>query len=80
MKEAKASDEVERKKAEKETVRWVLGTPARLEKLVADGSREEAEKDWEEVRELLKKWEGVKGVQELRDACEKVMEKSDEAS
>ncbi|KAB8260235.1 Vps51/Vps67-domain-containing protein [Aspergillus pseudonomiae] len=80
MKEAKASDEVERKKAEKETVRWVLGTPARLEKLVADGSREEAEKDWEEVRELLQKWEGVKGVQELREACEKAMEKSDDAS
>ncbi|OGM43914.1 hypothetical protein ABOM_005916 [Aspergillus bombycis] len=63
MKEAKASDEGERKKAEKETV-----------------SREEAEKDWEEVRELLQKWAGVKGVQELRETCEKVMEKTDDAS
>ncbi|KAL4779818.1 Vps51/Vps67-domain-containing protein [Aspergillus varians] len=66
--------------AEKETVRWVLDAPRRLEKLVADGNRDEAEKDWDEVRRLLGKWEGVKGVAEVREACEKAMEKKDEAA
>lgn len=68
------------KKAEKETVRWVLEAPRRLERLVADGNREGVEKDWDEVRKLLEKWEGVKGVAEVRDACEKAMEKDDESS
>ncbi|KAL3482451.1 Vps51/Vps67-domain-containing protein [Aspergillus californicus] len=72
-----AAEAGEGKAAEKETVRWVLGVPQRLEKLVADGKREEAEKDWEEVRKLLEKWQGVKGVAEVREACEKVMEKED---
>ncbi|CBF83562.1 hypothetical protein AN3015.2 [Aspergillus nidulans FGSC A4] len=69
----------ERERREKETVRWVLEAPGRLAKLVEDGKREEAEKDWEEVRRLLEKWEGVKGVAEVRTACEKAMQKEDEA-
>ncbi|RDW86739.1 uncharacterized protein DSM5745_03381 [Aspergillus mulundensis] len=68
----------EKEKQEKETVRWVLGAPGRLEGLIKDGKREEAEKDWEEVGRLLAKWEGVKGVSEVREACEKVMEKEEE--
>ncbi|KAL4926919.1 COG1/VPS51 family protein [Aspergillus undulatus] len=67
------------RKAQKETVKWVLDAPGRLEGLVKGGKREEAEKDWDEVRKLLEKWEGVKGVTEVREACEKVMQKEDEA-
>ncbi|KAB8073709.1 Vps51/Vps67-domain-containing protein [Aspergillus leporis] len=80
MKEVKGKDEVGRRRAEKETVRWVLGAPVRLERLIGEGKWEEAEKDWDEVRGLLGKWQGVKGVKEVREACEKVMEKDDEAS
>ncbi|KAI9045532.1 uncharacterized protein KD926_007948 [Aspergillus affinis] len=80
MKEAKTSDAADRKKAEKQTVKWVLAAPERLEKLLADGNREEAERDWEEVRNLLAKWGEVKGVKEIREACEKVMKTKDEAS
>ncbi|KAF7585288.1 hypothetical protein BBP40_011438, partial [Aspergillus hancockii] len=47
---------------------------------IAEGKREEAESDWDEVKELLGKWEGANGVDEVRDACEKVMQKDDEAS
>lgn len=68
----------ERERREKETVKWVLDAPGRLGKLVEDGKREEAEKDWEEVRRLLEKWEGVNGVAEVRTACEKAMQKEDE--
>ncbi|KAL3463025.1 Vps51/Vps67-domain-containing protein [Aspergillus heterothallicus] len=80
MREAKESaGEVSGSKAaEKETVRWVLTAPKRLEGLIKDGKREEADKDWAEVRKLLDKWQGVKGVAEVRDACEKVMQEEEE--
>lgn len=75
MKETKASSEESiRRKVEKETVKWVLAAPDRLSKFLKEGKREEAEKDWVEVRRLLEKWDGVKGVSEIRDACETVME------
>ncbi|KAL2815503.1 Vps51/Vps67-domain-containing protein [Aspergillus granulosus] len=79
MKEAKGSagDALEGQAAEKETVKWVLAAPKRLEGLVKDGKRADAEEDWDEVRKLLEKWEGVKGVAEVRQACEKVMKVED---
>lgn len=73
VKEAKSAQEDDRKNAERETVRWVLAAPERLRKLLGEGKREGAEKDWEEVDGLLKKWEGVKGVAEVRTACEEAM-------
>ncbi|KAL4810132.1 Vps51/Vps67-domain-containing protein [Aspergillus unguis] len=72
-------EQLDKVRKEKETVRWVLGAPERLKELVADGNREDAEKDWEEVGKLLGKWEGVKGVAEVREKCEKIMEKEGEA-
>ncbi|KKK27194.1 hypothetical protein ARAM_007280 [Aspergillus rambellii] len=80
MRDAKAMAEAQSRKAEKDTVRWVIAAPDRLERLVAEGKKEEAEKDWEEVRNLLEKWPGVKGVVEVREACEKVMERETEAA
>ncbi|PYH41962.1 COG1/VPS51 family protein [Aspergillus saccharolyticus JOP 1030-1] len=80
IREAKVEEGTERRKAERQTVQWVLGAPERLEKLLAEGKAEEAERDWEEVRKLLGKWEGVKGVAEVREACEKVLEGGDESS
>ncbi|KAL2865841.1 Vps51/Vps67-domain-containing protein [Aspergillus lucknowensis] len=76
---ANAVEDSKAKAAERETVKWVLAAPKRLEELVADGEREEAEKDWSEVRRLLEKWQGVKGVAEVREACEKVMEEEEAA-
>lgn len=61
---------------EKETVRWVLAAPKRLERLVAKGKAEEAQRDWDEISRLLDRWDGVKGVLEVRRACEKVMEQA----
>ncbi|KAK2858432.1 hypothetical protein FQN49_004735 [Arthroderma sp. PD_2] len=55
---------------EKATVIWVLGTPKRLKLLLDSGKRAEAESDWSEIRSLLSKWDGVKGVNELRAECE----------
>lgn len=58
---------------ERETVRWVLGASRRLEEMVGKGRREEAETEWREVEGLLGKWEGVRGVPEVRRECERVM-------
>ncbi|KAJ5967724.1 hypothetical protein N7501_003972 [Penicillium viridicatum] len=73
MKEAKQEDEASTQKREKDTVRWVLAAPQRLEKLVAEDKQEDAEKDWKEIQHLLDAWGDVKGVSEIREACEKVM-------
>lgn len=77
MNEAKGDEDTSgNKKVEKETVVWVLAAPERLEKLLAEKKREEAEKDWMEIEKLLDAWGGVKGVAEVREACEKVMGKA----
>lgn len=61
------------KTAEQSTVEWVLATPDRLRKNLSEGNTEEAEKDWAEVDSLLDGWKNVKGVTELRAACEEIM-------
>lgn len=58
---------------QRETVRWVLGAAKRLEWLVKQGRREEAKEEWQEVEGLLRRWEGVKGVEEVKRECEGVM-------
>ena len=73
MREARSKQGGQRNVAEKETVKWVLAAPGRLERLLATGKREEAEEDWGEIKRLLDKWEGVNGVAEVREACERVM-------
>jgi hypothetical protein len=57
----------------KDLVRWVLDAPKRLEALIGEDKREEAERDWQKVEELLGKWHGVKGVEDVKHACEVVM-------
>ena len=61
------------KRRQRETVRWVLDAPKRLGRLLDGGKKVEAEKDWSEIKGLLDKWEGVRGVEEVRGQCEKVM-------
>ncbi|OAX83374.1 hypothetical protein ACJ72_02266 [Emergomyces africanus] len=63
---------------QKETVRWVLTSPKRLKHLLDDGKGEEAERDWKELEKLLERWKSVKGVDELRMACEEIMVKNGE--
>jgi hypothetical protein len=75
IKEVRDAEPSQPKKAEKETVRWVLAAPDRLEKLMVEDKQNEAEKDWEEIQRLLNAWGEVKGVAEVRAACEKVMDK-----
>ncbi|KAJ5549178.1 hypothetical protein N7513_006412 [Penicillium frequentans] len=78
IKEARENEPVPEKMAEKETVKWVLAAPERLGALLEQGRREDAEKDWKEVQELLGAWGQVKGVAEIRESCEKIMSQSQE--
>lgn len=62
-----------RRRQEQATVRWVLAAPTRLGALLEAGKEEEANDEWAEVQRLLVKWDGVVGVEEVRDNCVKVM-------
>lgn len=70
----KEPTEEERKAVQaRKTVKWVLDAPRRLRKLVEEGDRDKAEKDWEEVKALLEKWKGVEGVEKVRKGCEEAL-------
>lgn len=73
VQETKSRAENQERAAERDTVKYALNTPDRLRRLLREDKREEAEKDWEEIKQLLEKWDGVKGVAELRAACEEIM-------
>lgn len=65
-----------RRRQEQATVRWVLAAPTRLRAMLEAGGEEEEEeavKEWTEVQQLLGKWDGVAGVEELKITCMKVM-------
>lgn len=62
-------EEVERRMRERGTVRWVLGAEGRLRRMAS----EEAEREWRVLVGVLGKWKGVKGVEDVRRACEEVM-------
>lgn len=72
-----ADAEVKRKREQQETVRWVLDAPKRLQELVDAGQRQQADAEWSKVSSLLDKWNGVSGVDEVRQSCQAVLQTSD---
>lgn len=66
-------EESERKRMQRDTVSWVVTTPRRLGRLLDKGDKEEALKDWDEVKGILGKWKAVQGADELKDECERIM-------
>ncbi|OKL56852.1 hypothetical protein UA08_08004 [Talaromyces atroroseus] len=67
------------KTAEQETVEWVLATPSRLRQFLHDGKTEQAQEDWKEIDGLLQSWKDIKGVEQLRAACEEIMKERETA-
>ncbi len=61
------------KSKQRQLVRWVLGAPRRLNAMLQEGKREEAEVQWEEASQLLDRWKGVDGVDDVRRQCEEVL-------
>lgn len=60
-------------KRQKETVRWALDAPSRLEEMVARQKHDEARRDYEAVLEVLAGFKNVRGVDELRSKCARIM-------
>jgi hypothetical protein len=54
-------------KRKKDAVLWALACPGRIEELVKEGKRDEAERVFGVLEGMLGKWEGVKGTRELRE-------------
>lgn len=71
--EVRNKEEATKKQRQRDTVRWVLDTPRRLQEMIDQEQDEEAEKEWEEIGKILDQWEGTPGVAELREKCEDVM-------
>lgn len=63
------------KRGQRDTVRWVVGTPRRLGVMVDEGRVEDAKRDWKEIQGILQRWRDVDGVEELRKNCEETMSK-----
>lgn len=66
----KAAKEQQKKK---ELVRWILDAPNRLRDMLDKGQLDEARKDCELVQKYLDRWKGVRGVEEVRQACTNIM-------
>jgi len=47
-------------------VEWALKSPGRIQELREAARDEEARRVWERLEEILTKWEGVRGVDELK--------------
>ena len=71
--EVRNKEEATKKQRQRDTVRWVLDTPRRLQEMIDQEQDEEAEMEWEEIGKILDQWEGTPGVAELREKCEDVM-------
>ncbi|EXJ73430.1 uncharacterized protein A1O5_03190 [Cladophialophora psammophila CBS 110553] len=70
--------EARRKRTQKEIVRWALDAPVRMQQMIDQGQKEDAEREYSSVTEVLDKWNGVDGVEELRRKCTKVMQSAKE--
>jgi hypothetical protein len=68
-----SEEELQKKKKQKDTVKWVLDTPRRLRNMLDEGQDVQAQNEWDEVSNILNRWGNVAGVQELRDECEQIM-------
>lgn len=77
--EPQEEEEAVKKRVQQDTVKWVLGTPRRLRDLMDQEQEEEAAKDWEEVSKILDKWKNVAGVDDLRAACESILNEDAES-
>jgi vacuolar protein sorting-associated protein 51 len=60
-------------KDRREVVRWVVEAPQRWSGVIGDGREAEAIEEWRVVKKILGKWEGMRGVDEVRKSCEEVM-------
>lgn len=76
--DAEKEAEVEKQK-QRDTVKWVLDTPRRLQDLIEQEQEDEAERDWEVVSSILTRWKDVAGVAELRKECEYIMREIDDS-
>jgi hypothetical protein len=68
-----SEEELQKKKKQKDTVKWVLNTPRRLRNMLDEGQDVQAQNEWDEVSNMLNRWGNVAGVQELKDECEQIM-------
>ena len=77
---AEQRNKAKEEREKRQLVRWVLDGPRRLRKMVDGGHGQDAQREWKVIRGLLEKWEGVRGVEETRIACEVTLqaEKVDE--
>ncbi len=67
--------EAREQRRQKETVKWALDAPNRLQAMIERGQKAEAAKEYDSIKALLDQWNGVGGVDELRAECARVIDR-----
>jgi vacuolar protein sorting-associated protein 51 len=71
---AGAQREQSKTESEVELVTWILKSPYRLKSLIEAGQRREAAHQWSVIQKVLDRWKGVRGTDDVRSACQKVIQ------
>ncbi|KAL9114129.1 MAG: hypothetical protein Q9227_001901 [Pyrenula ochraceoflavens] len=68
------SGDQRKRRREISSAQWILQTPERLKVLIDNGNNEEASKEWDKAKKIMDRWAAVKGVSELKNTCEGLMQ------
>lgn len=63
------NDPRQEKQQQQKLVKWVLSAPDRIGRMHDDGETEAARDEWRRVEAVLNKWQGVAGVEEIKEKC-----------
>ncbi|KAK4496886.1 hypothetical protein PRZ48_011335 [Zasmidium cellare] len=72
------SGQQQEKEQQRKLVRWVLNAPDRIGRLNDGDEKDAARDEWRRVEEVLDRWEGVNGVDEVKKRCLAMLEGDNE--
>lgn len=68
-----SSGKEDARQSQKQTVRWVLDTPRRIQEHMDNEDKSAAEAEYSSVKSLLESWQAVPGAAELKERCETLL-------
>jgi vacuolar protein sorting-associated protein 51 len=68
------STEQLKRESDKALVAWILQSPNRLKSLIETGQKREALHQWSIIQRILDRWKDVKGIDDVRSTCQRVLQ------